>query len=285
MEIKYLLIPLLLLGCTATTPVCPTCPVCTACNCPTATPVEADNWLYVYFIDVGQGDATLIKYHDTEALIDCGKETKGHFVTEFLDSKKVGQLEYIFTTHPDSDHIGGCAEVMKQFKTTTVVTNGEQQDSYVYKEFMAEAEKAQVIRARVGNSWTIGPATLEALHSNEDKDDSNQNSLVLKLTYENFGALFPGDCDNGCEEELLNKTIKVKVLHVAHHGSKFGTNIDFLELVHPEVAVISVGDDNQYGHPAEETLDRLSQENVIVYRTDSLGDVSFKTDGMSYEKI
>ena len=217
-------------------------------------------------------------------LIDCGKNSMGPLVVDFLKERQVANLEYLMITHPDSDHLGGCDDVLRSIKTHAVITNGESSDTNSYKEVMAEIDTEQNIISNNDNAWNIGPAVIRVIQSNNGLSDDNQNSIVSKLTYNNIDVLFTGDCDNKCEDLLLDKDIQSEILKVAHHGTKFGTDIDFLEKVTPQAAIISVGN-NSYGHPTQEALDRLSQEGVLIYRTDMKGNIILKLDGVSYEII
>jgi len=277
----YLLLPILLL-------VACTCPECPKINCPTCNAPEVKEdpikQVFVYFIDVGQGDAILIKSGETEMLIDCGKNVAGPGIVNFMEDKGVGDLEYLLITHPDSDHLGGCDDVLRAFKTHSVITNGQESDTNSYFEVVEELDTEQQIIASKGNAWNIGPAEIRVIQANNGLDDSNQNSIVTKMSYGTTDILFTGDCDRKCEDLLLDNNIQAEILKIAHHGSKFGTEIDFLETVQPQVAVILVGP-NSYGHPTDEVLGRLSQEGVAVYRTDYDSDVIIKLNGEGYEVI
>jgi len=275
--ILLLLSLVLIVGCTQQ---CPTCS-CPTYNCPTVTIIDND-YVSVDFIDVGQGDATLIKYKDTEMLIDCGDNSRGPEVADFLKEKGVTYLEYLMITHPDSDHLGGCDDVLRRIPTHTVITNGESKDTVSYREVMSEIDRETLIVASAGNEWNIGPATLKVLSSNTNSDDSNQNSIVSKLSFNDNDILLTADCDNDCERGLLDKDIEAEILRVAHHGSKYATGIDLLEKVNASVAIISVGD-NSYGHPTPETLDRITQEGIALYRTDRDGTISIRIDDDSYQ--
>lgn len=278
--IPILLILLVLTGCeTQCPPIELECPECT---CP-SNEVGSDN-VHVYFINVGQGDAQLIKYGTTEMLIDCGKNSMGPLVVDFLKSKGVNKLEYLVITHPNSDYLGGCDDVLRDsnIDVRTVITNGIEVDSASYKEVINEIDTEQLIKGMVSDRWDIGPAIIEILQTNNNFDEISENSLVLKLIYNNVSVLFTGGCDKECEDSLLNKNIQSNILKVANSGTKYATEIDFLETVNPSVAIISVGD-NLYGHPAEETLDRLSQEGVQIYRTDIDGNIEVEISESGYE--
>lgn len=270
---------LFLIGCE-----CPECEQieleCDECVCPTLEELEEP--LYVYFINVGHGSSVLLKHGTTEMLIDCGKNTMGPIVVDFLKSKGVKRLEFLMITNLNSNYLGGCDDVLKSFTVQTVITNGEEGDSASYTEVMDEIDEEQLIRGMVEDSWNIGPANITILQTNNHFETTDKNSIVSKLTYGKSSILFTGGCKEECENRLLGGDINADILKVADHGTKFATKIDFLERVNPSVAIISVGD-NLYGHPAEETLDRLNQESVQIYRTDRNGNIEIRMNGESYE--
>jgi len=276
-----ILLPLALLIVACEQQSCPpvTCPVCA---CP--SPTQPDTSLHISFIDVGQGDSALIRYGETEMLIDCGKNAEGFRVAEFLRKKDIKTIEYLLMTHPDSDHIGGCDEILDNFDVKAVITNGDKKATKDYNDVMALIDTEQIIVADVNDSWNIGPAKFTVIQSNNGFADANLNSVVGYLDYKEVSFLFTGDCDKQCEDMLVDsgRLKPTSVLKVAHHGSKYGTGIAFLEAATPETAVISVGMDNAYGHPAPQALDRLSQEGIPLYRTDYDGTISFHSNGISY---
>lgn len=280
-KLLLIFLPLIFIACTT----CPECPKQVELKCPTATLTEnLGESIFVHFIDVGQGDASLIKTGNTEMLIDCGKNSMGDKVVDYLKGEGVTELEFLLITHPDSDHLGGCDTVLENIKTIAVITNGEEKDTKSYEDVIAKIDTEQKIQATVGKEWTFGPGKIRVLQAYNGFDDSNQNSVVTKLTYGETEVLFTGDCDKECETLLLGKDIEADILRVVHHGTKFGTGIDLLEKVNPSIGIISVGD-NAYGHPTEETLDILAQEGVIIYRTDLLGDIRIKINEKGYEVI
>lgn len=278
---KYLFIILGLLfltGCTTTLDVkCPTC------TCPTQTVTSsAKDYVQLDFIDVGQGDSTLIKSGDTEMLIDCGKTTAGLDVVQYLKNKGVTTLEYLVMTHPDADHIGGCYDVLTKFPVSMVITNGQSADTIAWKDVVNAMSSIPQTVGKIGMKYNIGPSEVTILQANNGAADTNINSIVMKLVYGQESALLTSDCDKECETLLISKDLNATILKVPHHGTSFGSSIVFLEKVNPQVGVISVGD-NSYGHPAPGTLDRLSQQGVLVYRTDVKGNVEIKLHSNSYE--
>jgi competence protein ComEC len=279
MKITMLIfISLFLLGCEQQV----TCP---ACNCPQQQPIiqqPTEELLKAYFINVGQGDSELIKYKDIEFLIDCGKANQGLTVTNFLKEKGVAQLDYLLITHPDADHIGGCYDVLKNIPTHTIIMNGDAADTQAYRDVMSAVGTSQLITSQEGMRWNIGPATMTILQSEKDFTDANHATIITKLVLNNISMLFTGDCDKECETNLNNKDIDIDILKVTHHGTKYGTLSVFLYRSTPKTAIISVGNNN-YGHPAWETLDRISQNGIQIFRTDMDGNIEVSTNGNSYE--
>ena len=255
---------------------------CQECIC--EKPEEGN--LYIYFIDVGYGDSQLIKYGGTEMLIDCGKNTAGPDIVKFLKDKGVAELDYLMISHPDSDHLGGCDDVMESIPTKVAIMNGDKADTVSYDEVMQAISNKQVqlITAEAGDVWSIGPSFIGVVQANTGLGTPNKNSIVAKLSYGEMSVLFTGDCDRECEDSLLGKNIEADILKVAHHGSAFGTHADFLEKVNPQLAVISVGE-NEYGHPTEETIGRLNQDGIIMYRTDKDGIITVRMTEAGYEVV
>ena len=283
-KLIILALALFIIGCTTTTQQqCPkiNCPVV---KCPDVPIVDSKALVFVYFIDVGQGDAILIKSGETEMLIDCGKNSAGPIVTDFLKQKQVGDLEYLLITDTDSTNLGGCIDVLNKFNVHTIITNGEESDTISYKEVMDKIDTEQNIIADIGQKWNIGPAEIRIIQPSNGLSDSNENSIVSKFSYGTTDMLFTGNCKNLCEDLLLNKDIQSEILKVAYHGSKYASEVDFLEKVMPQIAIITIGENN-YGHPAPETIDRLTQQGVSIYRTDIDGDITFRINPNSYEII
>lgn len=266
-KLIILLMLITLVGCEVTE--CPPCR-CPTITCPDCT--QLDESVYVHFINVGQGDSILIKYKDIEILIDCGKTTMGYKVKEYLEENGVDELEYLLITHPDEDHMGGCYDILRDIPTKRVITNGQERDNVFFKDVIDLIDTEQLTTAFEGETINLGPAVIKTIQTSTSSEDYNQNSIVTKLVLKETSILFTGDCDKECEDLLLTKDIESDILKVSHHGSKFGTEIDFLEKVNPEIGIILVGTNN-YGHPTDETLDRLSQESVTIYRTDIDGDI------------
>lgn len=246
-----------------------------------ATPPPAGA-LVVSFIDVGQGDSTLIQSGGENYLVDGGDPEAGPEVVDFLRSRGVEKLDGMVATHPDADHIGGLPDVFDAFEVSTVYLSGEaDKGTTTFNTFLRAIrdEGAQVIEVRAGLKLDWGGTDVAVVAPPSDSEgglfsDSNENSVSLLLTFEEARVLLTGDAENQAEEYMSTGryTGPVTVLKVGHHGSNTSTAPLFLSRFSPEVAVISAGD-NSYGHPTPQTIRRLETVGAEVFRTDLQGDV------------
>lgn len=242
--------------------------------------------LEVIFLDVGQGDAVLVLQGSNQMLIDGGKSGKslleklGKYIP-FWDR----QIEVVAATHPDQDHIGGLIGVLQSYKVDKVIKTKAESESQTYKVLAKEieGEGAEIVEAAKGVSLKFpNGAEAEIIYplaslSSENIKDSNAGSVVARLNFGENNFLFTGDLPSEQEQELLgnNADIKADVLKVAHHGSKYSSSSEFLDKVNPREAIISVGKNNSYGHPAQEALDRIMKNKIKILRTDELGDIEY----------
>ena len=256
--------------------------------------------LQVHFIDVGQGDAILITNPPNQAvLIDAGDKPAGNAVVNYLRQHDINKIGILIATHPDNDHIGGMVKVIEKFPIALYLDSGIEKPTQTCRN-LGLLIKDKGIRhqtTRAGQNYDLGDGVnLRILFPSEPlvgkvKQGTvwNANSIVVKLTYKNVSFLLPGDAEKATEERLLKEqgtgVLPSTVLKVAHHGSKYATTQAFLDAVNPKIAVISVGEGNRYGHPAEETLKKLKDKGIAVYRTDYNGNVIIKTDGDTLEVV
>jgi len=255
----------------------------TACELlePTTAEPPPEGALVVSFIDVGQGDSTLVQSAGQSYLVDGGKPEAGPEVVDFLRSRGVSTLDGLVATHPDADHIGGLPDVLDAFEVETVYVSGEVKGTATENAFLraVQEEGADVKAPKAGDRMQWGDAVVDVLlpPPGESLGDSNENSVATLLTFGEARVLLAGDAEEKAEEYMANgpHTGPLTVLKVSHHGSNSSTTPEFLNRFPPRIAVIPVGE-NSYGHPTPETLDKLRRAGAEVFRNDEHGDVVVK---------
>lgn len=244
--------------------------------------------LYVHYIDVGQGDSELICCNGEYMLIDAGVSSAGDTVVEYIKNLGIEKLDYVVCTHGHADHCGGLDEVVENLDVDTVFTSPYAGDSSAYEKFTEAVESASLTLdvPDYGVKYSLGQAQFEFIGPLSDHTNVNDDSLVMRLVYGDTSFLFTGDITATAEKELIEdgENLKCDVLKVAHHGSSGSSCYQFIYEAEPKIGVISCGKDNDYGHPHEETLSRLSDADVTVYRTDELGSIVIFSDGMAVER-
>lgn len=244
----------------------------------------------VRFIDVGQGDASLVISDGEAILIDAGENTKGDEVVDYLERMKIKELSMIVATHPHSDHIGGIDVVMESFPVKKVLMP-ELKDEVIpttgtFTDFLDAMEKQKIIPtyAKPGDEFIFGKGVFTVFAPVQEFDDLNNSSIGLKFVYDNAASfLFTGDMEKKAEKAVLEQyspeMLKADVLKSGHHGSKTSSSKDFFWAVNPAVCVISVGTGNSYGLPNDEIIKRYTANGAQIYRTDFHGDIAIGFDG------
>lgn len=243
--------------------------------------------LEVHFIDIGQGDATLIVYDDFHILIDGGNNGTEEKLLDYLDKQQVDDIEILVATHPDADHIGGLAEVIDHYDVHLIIDSGESHSSQTYKNYY-EAVKRQQARGAIYLEdadfifLLSEQITFEIIETGDDNGDRNNNSVVAKLSYSEIDFLFTGDMESKTEQKILDRQLEAEILKAGHHGSKTSSSNEFLDVVKPETVIISAGLNNSYGHPHRPLIDRLKHYTDDIYVTYEKGHIVITTDGTDY---
>lgn len=246
---------------------------------------KPEGTLEVHYIDVGQGDATLIKCGSHAMLIDGGNNNKGTTVQLYLKKQGVESLDYVIGTHPDADHIGGLDVIVYKYNCEKVIMPDYEKDTKTYQELVdvIHDKNMKITYPVVGEQYALGEAkfTIIAPNSNSYGGNANDYSVAILLEYGKNRFLFTGDAEEASEMEMLSNGIELSadVYKVAHHGSRSASTQEFLNAVHPKYAVISCGEGNSYGHPHAEVLNRLRSMGVEVFRTDEQGSIIASSDG------
>ncbi len=243
---------------------------------------DADK-MEVHFLDVGQGDSTLIVCGEHAMLIDAGDDSKGTQIQNYLQKQKIEKLDYLVLTHPDADHIGGAPVIIGKFEIDKVFVSNYEKDNKSYQKLIQalDNKRLKYSTPKVGAQYSLGTATITILAPGKEYDNPNDASISLVVQNGSHKFLFTGDAGEAAEQDILDSGMAVSadVYQVGHHGSKTSTSEDFLEAVNPTYAVISCAEGNEYGHPHAQTLNALRANGVKVYRTDEAGTVIASSDG------
>lgn len=239
----------------------------------------------IYFLDVGQGDASLILCDGHAMLIDGGLRGKSDYIYSFLKKHGIKYLDYIVCTHPHEDHAGGLSGALNYASVGTALCSVESYDSKTFSSFLKYLGKQgkTLTVPSAGDSFSLGSAVFTVLGPVQGTDRMNDYSLVIKVKYGKCSFLFTGDAEREEELSLIESgaDLKCDLLKVAHHGSDSSTCYPFLREALPKISVISCGKDNAYGHPDEAVLSRLSDADSVILRTDLSGMIRIDCDGES----
>lgn len=243
---------------------------------------EASTNLKVSYINVGQGDSTLIQYGSKSMLIDGGLASRGATVVSYLKSKKIKTIDYVIGTHPDADHIGGLTDVVNSFKVKKIIMPDKSNATITYGNLLSAIKDKglKIARPKVGTNYKLGKVSIKVIAPNGSYSDNNNNSIACRATYKKTSFMFTGDCEQDALSDIMSNGQKLQstVLKCGHHGSKNATNDTWMSKVKPKYAVISVGK-NSYGHPNAETINLLKKYKVKTYRTDKSGTVIATSNG------
>lgn len=244
------------------------------------------NTLQVHFINVGQGDSILIQVNNKNLLIDSGPNKSEDKLKKYLKKLNISKFDYIIATHPHEDHIGNMSYIINNFDVLNFyapkVENSTKAFETMVESLIRKDLKIKVLKANI-KSIDLGKNIVVDVFSpfSNSYEDLNNYSPIVKISYGNTSFLFTGDAEELSENEVLNAgfDLKCDVLKIGHHGSSSSTSEKFLKASNPSIAVISVGEDNTYGHPTDTVLSRLKETKI--YRTDINGNIVITSDGLS----
>lgn len=239
--------------------------------------------LMVHFIDVGQADSILIEQGNSTMLIDAGNNDDGKIIKDYLSKRNITKIDYLVGTHPHEDHIGAMDDVIYEFEIGKIFMPKKTSTTKTYRDVVTAANKKSLkfTAPKVGDSFKLGEATFTILAPMKDYEDANDSSIVLKMKYGNNTFLFTGDAEGPSEQDILNskRDLTADVLKLGHHGSRTSSTDKFLEAVNPKYGVITCEKNNDYGHPHIETVKKMSERNIKLYRTDEQGTIVATSDG------
>ena len=238
----------------------------------------------VHFIDVGQGDTTLIVCDGESMLIDAGDNDKGTLVQNYLEKRNIEKLKYLILTHPDADHIGGADVIVTKFECENIFMSDSESDSDTYRDVISaiKYKENKNLLPKPGKKYELGSAKFTIIAPNGNYgDDTNNASIGIRMQHGENSFIFTGDAEETAENDILINGLPIQsdVYQVGHHGSKSSSSPNFLKAVNPKYAVISCGANNKYGHPHAATLNNLRSMGVNVFRTDEQGSIVAISDG------
>jgi competence protein ComEC len=249
--------------------------------------------LEVFFLDVGQGDAILVNYLGEYQLLIDGGASGDKLLGELDKVMPAGdkKIELMLLTHPDKDHLGGLIKALDNYEVELFLDNGQRAETKIVESLMAKVVEEGVRREAIfeGSEFSFGEhLNFRVFNPDElieEDRDRNEQSIVVQMDFGNNSFLFTGDAEIESEEDLLQdqQLEDIDWLKVGHHGSSGSTGNEFLQMVRPEFAIISVGEGNRYGHPHEELLERLQKISTQVLRTDELGTIKVGCWGLEKE--
>lgn len=246
-------------------------------DCIAKTDINEDV-LKVYFFDVGQADSILIVNNGQTMLIDAGNNADGDLVVSNLEKIGVKKLDYVVGTHPHEDHIGGLDDVIKKFDVGTIYMPKTTTNTKTYEDVVDAiiAKKKKITVPKVGNTFNVGNAKCEIMSVEDNSENLNACSIVIRMEYNGTSYLFTGDAEK--ENEAARSWPQTDILKAGHHGSSTSSSQKFLDQVKPSLIVISVGTDNDYGHPHKETINRFNKLGSPIYRTDESGNILIRQE-------
>ncbi len=245
-----------------------------------------DGEMAVHFLDVGQGDCSLIVMPNGQTvLIDASTKDEADNILEYISNQNVTHINYFILTHPHADHIGSAQKIVETLSIGKIVMPDVETDTSTFEKLLIAIDKKNipVHIAKVGDIIKLDNANMKIIGPVKKTDDLNNMSIVLRLDYGKTSFIFTGDAEKPSEADMLDKfsssEFRADVIKIGHHGASTSNSTEFLSAVKPAYAVISCGKNNSYGHPHTETINTLNSHGIKYFRTDKVGNIVFSSDG------
>ena len=249
----------------------------------TAEAASADTTMAVHFLDVGQGLSILVQSRGKNLLYDGGDRGHSSFVVSYLQKQNISTIDYMISSHYDEDHVAGLVGCLDSFSVKNVIGADYVQDTKIYQSFenSVAAQGLTVQHPEPGTDFSFGSGKFTVLSPQSISSNDNDNSVAIRLENGSNHFLFTGDAESAGEEAICNLGLDLScdVIVPGHHGSATATTWDLLQETVPEYAVISCGAGNMYGHPHADTMEKLSDMGIQVYRSDEQGTIVASSDG------
>ena len=250
--------------------------------------LDSDERLHIRFIDVGQGDSSLIIFPNGRSmLIDTGEYYAKDAVLAAIKKEGLDKIDVLVATHPHSDHIGCMASIIENCKFTDIYMPNATSNSKSFEKLLDAIEDNGInaIEAKAGMTIDLDPSVKINILApvSSEYDNTNNYSVVIRMTYGSVSALFMGDAEKLVEKEILKSgaDVSANIIKLGHHGSSTSSSEEFIKAVSPQVAIASCGKDNSYGHPHKETIELMDKLGINMLRTYETGDIIMETDGKS----
>lgn len=265
-----------------------------ACSKENGKPVsqgQVNSPLVVKVLDIGQGDAILIRTAGQTVLVDTGDIGTRDKLVGYIKKEGITTIDKVIITHPHADHLGGMPGIIENFKVSQIYDSGQTATTALYRKYLSlvQSKKIPFAVLTAGTEIVISSDVKLKIFAPEKPligdSDLNNNSIVAKLMYNEFSMLLTGDAEKESEERMLKTykaELKSSILKAGHHGSNTSSSLPFLKAVAPEAAIISLGANNDYHHPHPSILKRYGEAKIKVYRTDTDGTVTVSSDGKTY---
>lgn len=246
--------------------------------------VDLSGSIYVDFIDVGQADScAIITPHKDVIVIDAGEKKDASQIINQLNKYEFEDIDLMILSHPHADHIGGAETLLNTYPVSEVLMSSFPATSKLFSSLLdcLDNNDIRTTQATKGMIYYIDGVNIEVIAVDTNIKDNNNSSIVCKVSYGDIDMLFTGDAEIETEKVILDSGVNIdcEILKVGHHGSDTSTSEGFLDVISPELCIISVGEGNSYGHPSQNILKQLQNKNIEYYRTDESGTIELEIDG------